>query len=107
MKDRIIPNERIMGTNSMRIDSWEIMEKGKLISVPSILIDKVRIIVTGKILRMASIEEEWYEDIADPTSFIEKLKNTSLNKNFNPDTLIFQKSDIIILLKHHQLFRRK
>jgi len=67
-------NERIMGTNSMRIDYWEIMEKGKLISVPSILIDNVRIIVTGKILRMARIEEEWYEDIADPTSIIEKHK---------------------------------
>ena len=63
-----------MGTNSMRIDYWEIMEKGKLISVPSILIDNVRIIVTGKILRMARIEEEWYEDIADPTSIIEKHK---------------------------------
>jgi len=74
MNDRIIPNELIMGTNSMKIDYWEIMEKGKLISVPSILIDNVRIIVTGKILRMARIEEEWYEDIADPTSIIEKHK---------------------------------
>lgn len=39
-------------------------------------IDKKEIIVTGKLIKVARIAEEWYEDVDDPTSVIGKLKNS-------------------------------
>ena len=53
--------------------------KDREIEVSSIEIDKKDLVVTGKILRIAKIKEEWYEDVEDPALLIEYLKKTRLN----------------------------
>lgn len=35
--------------------------------------------ITGKLIRIARIKDEWYEDIEDPVTLIEKLKESKIN----------------------------
>lgn len=49
------------------------------------LVNNKEITVSGKFVKIARIEEEWYEDIDDPVSLISKLKNS----NVKADILTF------------------
>jgi hypothetical protein len=63
----------------METDLAEIKVKGKKIKVPSIRINNKTIVVTGKWLRTATVEdEEWLEGqiVSDPEVFIAGLKQT-------------------------------
>lgn len=42
------------------------------------LVNNKKITVTGKFIKIAMITEEWYDDIEDPISFLEKIKNAKL-----------------------------
>jgi hypothetical protein len=48
-------------------------------------IDGKRILIDGEILRIASFEQEWYEDIEDPGTVIDQLRKTEPR----PDILTF------------------
>jgi hypothetical protein len=41
-------------------------------------VDTKEITVSGKFVKIARLEEEWYEDIDDPMSLISKLKNSNV-----------------------------
>lgn len=45
----------------------------------SIRIQNSEVMVTGRLIKTARLEEEWYEDVENPEIFIELLKNSSLN----------------------------
>jgi hypothetical protein len=60
----------------------EIRVKGKAVFVPSVQIDGRTVIITGKCLKIASVQDEDLlegETVADPTSFVLQLKETELN----------------------------
>ncbi len=59
----------------MMVKFKEIMEKGKLIKVPSIMIDNKEIIINGSRIKIARLEDEWYKDIDYPVSIIEFLRS--------------------------------
>jgi hypothetical protein len=44
-----------------------------------------RILITGRILRTARLEEEWYEDVEDP----ERIMNKLIQNNINADVFTF------------------
>lgn len=56
--------------------------KGKAVSVPSVQIEGRTVITTGKWLKMAAVQDEELvegETVADPKSFVSRLKETTLN----------------------------
>src|SRR5947207_1191194 len=53
--------------------------------VPHIQIDGKRILTTGRLVRIARLEEEWHEDIENPEDLIKELR-TSVE---HPDVLSF------------------
>ncbi len=60
----------------------EIRVKGKAVSVPSIQINERTVIVTGKCLRTATVQDEDLvegETVGDPESFVSQLKGSGLN----------------------------
>lgn len=59
----------------MQPETKEIIENGKSIKIHSITINNKEIMIKGKFIKFAKIAEEWYVDIEDPDSIIEKLKN--------------------------------
>ncbi len=66
----------------MSIDHTAIHVKGKAVSVPSVQIDGRTVIATGKWLRTAILQDEDLlegETVADPSSFMLRLKETRLN----------------------------
>jgi hypothetical protein len=65
-------------SQSVGISSTEIFDRGKNRSVDAIYIDNKEIIVTGKFIRIASIKEEWDEDVDDPVSVVEKLRSSGI-----------------------------
>ena len=65
----------------MQIESATISVKGKRVSVPSVNIDGSTIIVTGKWLKIAMVQdEEWLqnEPVKDPESFTANLRQLPL-----------------------------
>lgn len=46
--------------------------------VSLVLVNNKEITVSGKFVKIARLEEEWYEDIDDPVSLISKLKNSNV-----------------------------
>ena len=67
--------------NSMKATPVTINVSGKAVTVPAIVINDRTVIATGKWLKIASIRsEDWLEceAVADPESFITRLKEASL-----------------------------
>ena len=62
----------------MEIDKEEITIKGKTLRVDSLRINDKQIVVTGKLIKIARIKEELYEDIEDPASLIQSLKSSKV-----------------------------
>jgi hypothetical protein len=58
----------------MQTKNDKIAVKGKMVEVPSISIDDKKIIVSGKFIKTARLEEEWYEDVDDPASLVNKIR---------------------------------
>jgi hypothetical protein len=72
----------------MKIETAKISVKGKLVAVPSIDIGESKFVVTGKWLKVATIQdEEWLEEqpVKDPNTFIAALKQAPLK----PDLFTF------------------
>ena len=78
ISQRSLPPERpttVIGHTEVRV-------KGKAVSVPSVQIDGRTVITTGKSLKIAAIREEELvegDTIAEPESFIPRLKKSGLN----------------------------
>src|ERR1019366_242136 len=67
---------------TMGVDQTKIYVKGKVVSVPSAQIDGRTVITAGKWLKKASVWDEDLlegETIADPTSFVLRLKKPGLD----------------------------
>jgi hypothetical protein len=78
--DSETPSQPLRGTTS--IGHTEIRVKGKAVSVPSAQIDGRTITTSGKWLKMAVVQDEELvegETVADPESFISRLKTSGLN----------------------------
>ncbi|MGB7220859.1 MAG: hypothetical protein WBD07_18810 [Vicinamibacterales bacterium] len=56
----------------------EILVKGKPISVDTIVVDGKTIVVTGKFMRTARLENEWYEDADAPRSLIDGIRKSRI-----------------------------
>lgn len=48
--------------------------KGKMVTAKSYAVNGQKIVCTGKFIKTARIEEEWYEDVEEPESIIQLLK---------------------------------
>ena len=46
------------------------------------VINGKRIMVEGKILRIASFEQEWFEDVEDPEMLIERFEGAEAGRIF-------------------------
>lgn len=73
----------LMSTNTVSLPDGfaEIRVKGKTTFVPSVAIDGRTVILTGKWLKTAAIQDQEFvegELVKDPASFLEKLRNSDL-----------------------------
>ena len=62
----------------MRIVKEQIMLNGKLVEKDIIIIEDKEIIVTGKYIKIARLQEEWDQDIENPSEIIETLKKNGI-----------------------------
>jgi len=62
--------------NSMQAYKEEISVRGKSVLVDSVRVENKIVITSGKLLKIARIKDEWYEDVEDPEAIIEALKST-------------------------------
>ncbi len=62
----------------MDIKKEEYILKGKPISIDVMIVDDREIIITGNYIKIGKIKEEWDEDIEDPKSFLEKIKDSGI-----------------------------
>jgi hypothetical protein len=51
-----------------------VYHRGRPIHVPAINIDDKRLVVRGRILTIARLKDEWYEDVGDPVRIVQALK---------------------------------
>jgi hypothetical protein len=51
-----------------------VYHRGRPVRVPAIHIDDKRLIVQGRVLTIARLKDEWYEDIGDPERIVQALK---------------------------------
>src|ERR1700691_1361925 len=60
----------------MGSDSIEISVKGKWVKVPALDFNGESILVKGKFLKVASVQDEWWMkgELEDPEAYIKKLK---------------------------------
>ncbi|MFX0136123.1 MAG: hypothetical protein ACFFDN_20960 [Candidatus Hodarchaeota archaeon] len=65
----------------MQVDKEEISVKDKPLRVNSIRIDNKVLTKIGRLIKTARIEEEWYEDVEDPESLIQVLKDANAKAN--------------------------
>jgi hypothetical protein len=63
----------------------EISVKGRPVRVDSLQVDRHNLIITGKFVKTARTDQEWYEDVEDPESIIRILKDA----NPKPDIFTF------------------
>lgn len=59
-------------------DTDEINVRGRIVRVPAMEIDGKRVIVTGSLVKVARLKEEWFEDLEDPASFTEQVKKAGI-----------------------------
>ena len=59
--------------------------KGVQVKVDSIRIDNQTILIAGRIIKIANLKEEWYEDIGSVDSIVKQLKDSALR----PDIFTF------------------
>jgi hypothetical protein len=74
-----------LSAGEVHVGHSEIRVKGKAIPVPSVEIDGRTVIATGRWLKIAAVREEELvegESIAEPESFISRLKKSGLNADF-------------------------
>jgi hypothetical protein len=59
----------------MQLTTTEIGIKGRFVNVRSITFDGVEaaLVVTGRLLKVARVKDEWYEDVHEPSVLVEKL----------------------------------
>jgi hypothetical protein len=59
----------------MRVTTTEIGIKGRFVNVRSIVFDEAEteLVVTGRLLKVARVKDEWYEDVHEPSALVEKL----------------------------------
>lgn len=69
----------------MELRKAEISVKGHSVRVDSLQVDRHNLIITGKFIRTARMDQEWYEDVEDPESIIRALKDV----NPKPDIFTF------------------
>lgn len=62
-----------------------VIDRGRGIAVPGIQIGDKRLIMHGRMLTIARLKDEWYDDIGDPETIIRALKASSAK----PDILTF------------------
>src|SRR5690242_10042625 len=62
-----------------------IYDRGRPVSVRGVQIHDRRLIVQGKLLRIARLRDEWYDDIGDPALVVNALRNSRLR----PDLFTF------------------
>jgi len=65
--------------SNKKIFTDEISVRSKWIKVPAIEIGNQRIVISGKLLKIAKPKEEWCDDIRDPEYLIDHLKKARLN----------------------------
>lgn len=63
---------------SMNISREEINVKGKMTSFNAIVIDKLKLIVTGKYIKLAEVRPEWDLDVEDPILIVDCLKSSGI-----------------------------
>jgi hypothetical protein len=63
----------------MQVDKVEIRVKGRTVKVNSLQVDNRVIVINGKLIKMAKMNDEWNVDVKDPEILIKELKKSKLN----------------------------
>lgn len=72
----------------MRVENKQMTIGGKSVKTVSICFDNTEITVTGKLLKTAIINADWYQDVEDPESLIRAIKSAKVKA----DLLVFMQS---------------
>lgn len=50
--------------------------RGMGVDVDSLTVENKAVLLSGRFLKIAALEEEWYKDVEDPASFVKALKDS-------------------------------